>query len=123
MEWFALFVWVIVFFIALPLGAGLFRGRISLGVQALAASAGLALLIIYIGGEPSAWAWAASIAGVVGVLAVFVAAVGLVSDREPAVAATNQRAEELEAKLAGVQLPLLVVAALLTMLVALGIGT
>src|SRR5262249_34834075 len=42
--------------IALPLGGGIFRGRIWLGVQALAVSAGLALMIIYLRvGDPYLW--------------------------------------------------------------------
>jgi hypothetical protein len=123
-EWFVLFVWLIVLLVALPLGAGPVRGWVSLAIQALAAIAGFALVIAYIAdNQSSAWAWAAAAAGVAGVLAVSVAAAHLVSDREGAVRATNQRAEERDGMLAGVELPLLVVAALLTMLLALGIGT
>jgi hypothetical protein len=105
-------------------GAAPVRGWVSLAIQALAAIAGFALVIAYIADDQSsAWAWAAAAAGVAGALAVSVAAAHLVSDREGAVRATNQRAEERDAMLAGVDLPLLVVAALLAMLLALGIGT
>ena len=37
MEWLALAVWLIIVAIALPLGLGAILGRISLGIQALAA--------------------------------------------------------------------------------------
>ena len=46
----------------------------------------------------------------------------LVSDGGRTVVATNQGAEEHEATLAGIELPLLVVAVLLTILVAIGTG-
>jgi hypothetical protein len=122
-EWLVLVVWVLVFALAMPLGAGVFIGRISFGVQAMAAVAGLALLVIYLFvGQPSSLAWAATAAGAVGTLAVAIGVAGLVSDREPAVV-TSRWTGEVEALLAGAALPLFIVVALLTTLVALGIGT
>jgi hypothetical protein len=117
-------VWFITLLLALPLGAGLLQGRMSLGGQALAVSGGFALLIVYVSvGEPAELAWVASFLGALGVLALSVGAVGLVRDEKPVLTATNQRTNEHEALLAGVELPLLIAAALLAVLAALGIGT
>ena len=122
MAWLTLGVWVITFLIALPLGAGLLQGRISLGIQALAVGAGLVTLIIYLSaGEPSGWVWATSIAGALGPLALSVGTAGLISDRE-SFAANSQQVDEHEALLAGVELPLLLVAVLLAAFVGL-VGT
>ena len=122
MAWLTLGVWIITFLIALPVGAGLLQGRTSLGIQALAVSVGLVTLIIYLSaGEPSGWAWAASIAGALGLLALSVGAAGLTSDRD-SFAANSQQVDEHEALLAGVELPLLLVAVLLAAFVAL-VGT
>ena len=119
MAWLTLGVWIITLLIALPLGAGVLQGRISLGLQAMAVGAGLITLIIYLSaGEPSGWAWATSIAGALGLLALSVGAAGLTSDRE-SFAANSQRVDEHEALLAGVELPLLLVAVLLAAFVAL----
>ena len=109
---------------ALPLGAGLLRGRVSLGVQALAVACGLALLIVYVStGESADLAWAATILGAIGVLALSIGSVNLVRDERPVFSDKAQRTNEHEAILAGAELPFLIAAALLAMLAALGVGT
>jgi len=124
MEWLTLAVWTLVLLIALPLGKGLAYGAISLGVQAMAAGAGFALLIAYvIADEPATLAWVAAGLAVVGVLAVAVGAARLTSERESAASAGSLRSEEHEAGLAGVQLPLFMTALAMTIMIALGIGT
>lgn len=123
MEWVALALWITVFLIALPLAKGALRGIFSLGLQALAAGAGLALIIIYIClDEPSTLAWVASGVALIGALAVLVAAATLTSDEEPVVSASIVT-EEIEAGLAGLQLPFFLVTLILTAVAALGIGT
>jgi hypothetical protein len=127
MQWLALILWALLAALALPLGAGSLQGRASLALQALAAVGGLALLIVYLlAGEPSTPAWIACGLALLGLLAMAFAVAGLTSDRPAPVAAASQRTqtlEELAATLSGAQLPLFGVAALATLLVALGIGT
>jgi len=124
MEWLTLAIWTFVLLIALPLGRGMAYGAISLGVQAMAAGAGFALLIVYvIADEPATLAWVAAGLAVVGVLAVAVGAMRLTSERESTVSAGSLRGEEHEAGLAGVQLPLFMTTLALTIVTALGIGT
>ena len=127
MQWLAVIIWALLAALALPLGAGSLQGRASLALQALAAVGGLALLIVYLlAGEHSAPAWIACGLAVLGLLAMAFAVAGLTSDRPAPVAAASPRTqtlEELAASLSGAQLPLFAVAALATLLVALGIGT
>jgi hypothetical protein len=123
-EWVTLALWVLVLFVALPLGVGLLNGRISLGLQAMAAGTGLALIIVYlIVDDPVALAWVASGVAFVGLLATLAGAVNLMSDREDGIPATATAVDELEAGLAGVQLPLFGVTLVLTVLLALEVGT
>lgn len=122
MEWLTLALWILVLAIGLPLAAGAIYGRVSLGLEGLAAVAGLAVMVIYLlEGQPVSLAWAAAGIALLGSLAVSVGAVNLVSDRETATAADP--AEATEAGLAGVVLPLFWVTMILTVLVALEIGT
>lgn len=124
MEWLTLATWIAVFLIAVPLAAGLAQGRVSLALQAVAASAGLVLIIVYLGtGDPQSLAWVATGAALVGLLAVAVGAASLVSDRVRTMSANSMKAEEHEATLAGVQLPLFGTALAVTSLVGLGVGT
>lgn len=124
MEWFTLVVWVIVLLIALPLAGGVLSGRISLGLQAMAAAGGLALMIAYVAGSKAgALAWVASALALLGVLAVFAGALSLLSDRQSFGYVPALRIEERQAGLAGVQLPMFCVTLVLSVMVALGIGT
>ncbi len=123
MEWVALGLWLFVVMLALPLGLGALYGRFSFALQALAAACGFGLVLLYIVLEGQSWlAWAAVGVGAVGSLVVLVAARNLISGGDAAVR-MKASTEELVATLAGVELPLFVTAALLTVLVALGIGT
>jgi hypothetical protein len=126
MEWLAIGIWLLVALLALPLGAGALFGRASLALQAMAAIGGLALVIVYVSvGRPSAAVWVACGLGVVGVIAMAFAAAGLTSDHGVGGAGGGgvQGIEEHQAMLAGVQLPMFAVVTLLTMLLALEIGT
>ncbi|HTR89496.1 MAG TPA: hypothetical protein VMG62_05240 [Solirubrobacteraceae bacterium] len=125
MEWLAIVIWLLIAALALPLGGGAALGRGSLAVQAIAGVGGFALLAIYVivGTNPATLAWVACGLGVLGVLAMAVAAAGLTSDHEGGGLVGLEGLEEHVALLAGVQLPLFAVAALFTMLVALEIGT
>lgn len=122
MEWLTLVVWITIAAIAMPLSAGAIFGRLSLGLQAFAGIAGLALLIVIcIEGLLSAVAWAAVGAAGLGAVATAVAASGLISEH-PAPIAGVEALEEQQAGLAGAQLALFLVAAALTVMVALNIG-
>ncbi len=124
MEWLTLILWVSVLLIALPLGRGVLQGRFSLGLQATAAGTGLALIIGYLSGDNNeqTLAWIASGVALVGLLATLAGAASLIVDHEDRVAVSTS-AEEFEAGLAGVQLPLYSVTLIVTVAVALGIGT
>lgn len=122
MQWVALTMWVIVAMLALPLARGVVYGRASLGVQALAAIGGLALMVgVAAGGAIELGGWASG-CGALGVVAVGVAAAGLTSEREGVGTVQVERLEEHEAGLAGVQLLLFGVATIFSMMVALNIG-
>lgn len=123
-QWLTLTTWVIVAAIALPLSRGAAYGRASLGVQAVAAFGGLAITIAICGGSSVHLGWWAVGCGVVGVLAISIAAASLIAEREWAPTADEliDPAEGHEASLAGVELPLLVTTTILTALVALNVG-
>jgi hypothetical protein len=127
MQWFTLLIWLLIATLALPLSGGALLGRAALGLQAMAAVGGLALLVVFVAaGESVVAAWIACGLALLGALAMVFAVAGLTSDRPRPLAAASARAQTLEehtATLAGAQLPLFVLAALLTMLVALEIGT
>jgi hypothetical protein len=90
MAWLTLTVWVLLLLIALPLAHGVLLGRISLGLQAIAAGAGHVLMTSYVSVDyPAALAWVASGVALIGVLAVSAAAVNLTSDRDHTVSATS----------------------------------
>jgi hypothetical protein len=122
MEWVALLVWVLLAAFGLPLAAFAGLAAPTLGLQAFAAGAGLALCILFgaLGGG-SALLWCAVGIAVVGLLAVTRGSAWLMSGDRP-VSAVGQRAEEHAATLAGVQGPLFAVAALVTLLAALGMS-
>ena len=121
MQWLTLAVWIVVALLALPLGRGALYGRASLGVQALAAIGGLALMAaVCAGGSPELAWWAVGCGGV-GVVAMGVASAGLTAERAE-VAVGMASLEEHEAGLAGAQLLLMGLAAILSMLVGLEIG-
>jgi hypothetical protein len=122
-EWLTLALWLLVLLIALPLGAGLLHGRVSLGLQAMAAGAGLALIVVYVIVGDSALAWVASGVALIGLLATVTGAVNLISAREDGVPAVSTSAEEVEAGLAGAQVPFFSVTLIVTLSLALGLST
>ncbi|MDX6725327.1 MAG: hypothetical protein QOK49_132 [Baekduia sp.] len=112
MEWVALMVWILVAALALPVALGALSGAPGLGLQVVAAIGGLALCALFIILDGPRWAgWLTVAMAVVGVLADVWGAEALLSD-ERSVSADLQGAEELEAGLLGVQLPLFGVALL-----------
>jgi hypothetical protein len=123
MEWIALFMWVAVASIAMPLGRHALSETVTLGVQAMAGGGGLALCVLFLViDRPPILAWGAVALGVTGALAVAGAAVWLVSDSR-SVSPAGQGAEETDALLAAIVLPLFAGAALFSALMALDIGT
>jgi hypothetical protein len=122
MEWLALAMWIIVAAIALPLGRHALGETAVLGLQALAGGGGLALCVLFLAvGRPSILAWGATALAFIGLAAVTVAAVWLASDAR-SVSAAGQGAEETDALLAGLVLPLFGIAALFSLLMALDVG-
>jgi len=121
-QWLALTAWILPAALALPLSRGAAYGRMSLGIQAVAALGGLGLLVAVCAGGSLELGWWALGCGGLGVLAVGIATAGLTAEREGATTMQVERLEEHEAGLAGVQLLMFAVATILAMLVALDIG-
>jgi hypothetical protein len=112
MEWVALMVWILIAALALPVALGALSGAPGLGLQVVAAIGGVALCALFIILDGPRWAgWLTVAMAVVGVIADLWGAEALLSDERP-VSADLQGAEELEAGLLGVQLPLFGVALL-----------
>jgi hypothetical protein len=123
MEWVALMVWTVVAALALPVALGALSGAPGLGLQVVAAIGGLALCALFIIFDGPRWAgWLTVTMAVVGVLADVWGAEALLSD-ERSVSADLQGAEELEAGLLGVQLPLFGVALLCSLCLGLDLVT
>ncbi len=122
MEWLSLVVWTIIAALALPLAAGAIFGRMSLGVQALAGIGGLALLIVIcIEGLLTGVAWTAVGLGFLGALASMIAGFSLSSEHGGLIRGV-EAVEEQQAMMVGAQMMLFMVAAMLTLLVALNVG-
>jgi hypothetical protein len=123
MDVIALLTWITVAAIAPPLAHHALGTNAALDVQALGAVGGLALVILFfaLGGPPWAAFGAAALA-LIGAVADAFAAVWLISDERP-VSRIGQGAEETKALLVGIQLPLLGLAALLSLLAALDVAT
>jgi hypothetical protein len=122
MQWLSLTVWMLVAGLALPLSRGAAYGRVSLGVQALAAVGGLALSIVVCAGGEAQLGWWTVGCGALGVIAVGVASVGLTAERDMSASVQVERLEEHAAGLAGVQLLLFALATILAMLLVLEVG-
>jgi hypothetical protein len=123
MEWVALMVWILIAALAVPVALGALSGAPGLGLQVVAAIGGLALCALFIILDGPRWAgWLTVAMAVVGVLADVWGAEALLSD-ERAVSADLQGAEELEAGLLGVQLPLFGVALLCSLCLGIGLVT
>ncbi|HEY4095039.1 MAG TPA: hypothetical protein VGM33_06005 [Baekduia sp.] len=123
MEWVALMVWVLVVSLALPVALGALSGALGLGLQGAAAIGGLALTILFIIFDGPLWmGWAAFAMAVLGILGGLAGADTLTSD-ERAVSPDLQAAEETEALLLGVQLPLYGVALFCSVCLAVNLAT
>jgi hypothetical protein len=108
MEWVTLIVWILIASLALPISGGALSGAAGLGLQALAAVAGLALCALFIIFDGPLWlGWATVAAAVIGIAADVWGADDLLADDFPV-----SGAAELQAGLLGVQLPLFGVALL-----------
>jgi hypothetical protein len=122
MDVLALVLWAMVAMIALPLGRHALDEHALLGLQAMAGAGGLALFVIFIFADhPSVAAWAATVLGVVGTVALIVVVPWLASDRRP-VSPAGQTAEETDALLTAIVLPLYAGAAFFSLLAALNVG-
>jgi hypothetical protein len=123
MEWIALFMWVCVASIALPLGRHALDETATLGLQAMAGAGGLALCVLFLViDRPPIVAWGAVALGATGAVAVAAATLWLLSDTR-SVSPAGQGAEETDALLVAIVLPLFAGAALFSVLMALDIGT
>jgi hypothetical protein len=123
MEWVAVITWGLVVAVALPLarGASFFP---PLGLQAIAGVAGLALCVVFLAVDDApAVAWGAVAAAVVGLISAGVGAVWLMGDGHAVSGPAQQHAEELDASLEGVELPLFGLVATFALLMALGVAT
>jgi hypothetical protein len=120
MEWLALVIWVILAAVGIPLAALVGVASPTLGLQAVAVGAGLALCVLFIalaGG--SALLWCGVGVALVGLVAVAVGSARLTSG-DRSVSVVGQRAEEHAALLAGIQGPLFGLVAGVSVLAALG---
>ena len=122
MEWIAVITWGLVVAFSLPLlrSAAYFP---PLGVQVGAAVAGFALCVLFLAtGQPSALAWGAFAAAAVGLLCAVAGAAWLTGDAHRVASAAQQRDEELEATMEGVDLGLFGLAFTFALLTALGVA-
>src|SRR3954471_22995103 len=123
MEWIAVITWALVVLFALPLlrGAAYYP---PLALQAGAAVAGLALCVVFLPtGYPSALAWGAFAAAAVGLVCAVAGAAWLTGDGHRVSGPKQQRDEELEATMEGVDLGLFGLAFTFALLTALGVAT
>ena len=123
MPWLTLAVWLLVAAIALPLGGAMATGRFSLGVQAMAAVAGLALAVLYAIDHTAGYAWGAAGAAAAGAVSVSIGAAGLLSDSAYGYDAAGSLSSEVFASMAGILLPFYFVAGALSAASALIYGS
>jgi hypothetical protein len=123
MEWIAVFTFGLVVLLALPVARGA-AAQPALGLQAVAAVAGLALCVLFIAvGGSTGVAWGAFAAAAIGLLCLVVGAVWLTSDQHAVSGPAQQRHEETEAGFAGAELLMFALAATFALLTALGVAT
>ena len=123
MEWVTLVVWVLIAGLALPVALGTLSGAPGLGLQALAALSGLALCTLFIIFDGPLWlGWATFGMAALGSIAGLSGAATLISD-ERTVTGELQAAEETEAFLLGVELPLFGVVLLCSVCLGLNLVT
>jgi hypothetical protein len=123
MEWVALTVWIVIALLALPVAFGALSGASGLGLQLVAATGGVVFCALFIILDGPRWAgWLTVAMAVLGILADLWGADHLLSENR-SISAQLQAAEELEAGLLGVQLPLLGVALLCSLCLGAGFVT
>jgi hypothetical protein len=119
-EWLALFMWLLVVMVALPLGAGALL-RPELGLAALLSLVGFTGTLLYVILEEHTWLlWAAAGAGGIAFLAVAVAGHAMVTGTSVRSSNWALYLEELSGGLAAAQLFLLFYAVAPTVAAALG---
>jgi hypothetical protein len=112
MQWLTLGNWIFVALLAAPV-ASIAIAFPSLGLQALAAFAGLALVIVFAADGSEVFAWVSAGIGAVGILVLSVGTHSLIQD-SPRTVSVGQSKEEMVASLVGLELPFFITAALLS---------
>lgn len=100
MEWLALFTWVVLLAVALPLGRGAFAAP-PLGLQPPLAIAGVVLAVLFVANGAAGLAWAAFAVALAGVATLASGAAQLIRDEESSDPAVGR-----DAVFAGIALPL-----------------
>jgi hypothetical protein len=122
-EWVALMVWILIAALALPVAAGTLSGATGLGLQSVGALGGLAACALFIILDGQTWlGWITVGMAVIGIVGSVWGAEALLSDERP-ISASLQGAEELEAFLLGVELPLFGVALLCSLCLGIDLVT
>src|SRR5262249_23494911 len=112
MQWLTLGNWIFVALLAAPV-ASIAIAFPSLGAQALAAFAGLAMVIVFAVDGRDVFAWISVGVGAVGIVVLSFGARSLMSD-SPRTIFVGQGKEEMVASLVGLELPFFITAALLS---------
>jgi hypothetical protein len=118
MQWVVLATWIFVALLAAPV-ASIAIAFPSLGAQALAAFAGLAMVVVFAANGDELFAWISVGIGCVGIVVLSFGARSLMSDT-PRTVFVGQSREELVASLVGLELPFFMIAALLSAGTAIG---
>jgi hypothetical protein len=122
MEWVDFAMWLIVLLLALLVGRAA-TAMPALGVQVLTAAGGLLLCVLFIAKDGArGFAWGAVALGVVGILALTAGVAWLMDDSRPS-SRLGVDVEEVVALLAGLELPLYGLAAVLAIPMALHVAT
>jgi hypothetical protein len=118
MQWLTLGNWIFVALLAAPV-ASIAIAFPSLGAQALAAFAGLAMVIVFAANDNDVFAWISFGLGCVGIIVLSVGAHSLIQDT-PRTVFLGQSKEEMVASLVGLELPFFITAAILSAGTAIG---
>jgi hypothetical protein len=118
MQWLTLGNWIFVALLAAPV-ASIAIGFPSLGAHALAAFAGLAMVVVFAVNGDDLFAWISVGVGAVGILVLSIGAHSLMSDA-PRTVSVGQTKEEMVAALVGLELPFFITAAILSAGTAIG---
>jgi hypothetical protein len=118
MQWLTLGNWIFVALLAAPV-ASIAIAFPSLGAQALAAFAGLAMVIVFAADGRDLFAWISVGVGAAGIVVLSFGARSLMSD-SPRTVFVGQGKEEMVAALVGLELPFFITAAILSAGTAIG---